>query len=404
MSSTDWVPTTLGECATFISGGTPSKSEPRYWAGDIPWVSAKDMKLFRLHDAEDHVTSEGVDSGSALAPLGSTLLLVRGMTLHERVPVCLITRPMAFNQDVKALVAKQGVDQGFLAYWLAANEDTLLNRVDSASHGTGRLLAEALRSLPVTLPPLPEQRKIVNLLASLDDKIELNRSVNEILGTAVRVVFQEWFPTVLSPTTQTANHSFSRIASVSRESLSPLHYPFELFDHYSIPAYDERCLPRTEEGRQIKSNKFLVYADCVLLSKLNPRIPRIWLPSVAESRKSLCSTEFLVLRPNQGWSREFVYGICTSEAFQSVFSGMVTGTSGSHQRVKPEYLESLPFQPPPPDLVDRFTDIAMPIHAQIAMNLRENATLGSLRDTLLPKLISGQIEVTQDSPATEAVL
>lgn len=261
-----------------------------------------------------------------------------------------------------------------------------------------------IRSFPLRLPPLQEQKTIADLLTALDDTIDVNRDMNNTLETTIRTIFQEWFPTVVNPGGGTADNRFSQIASVSRDSISPSHYHSEVFDHYSIPAYDERCLPSSEEGREIKSNKFLVHAGSVLLSKLNPRIPRVWLPTVSESRKSLCSTEFLVLLPRRGWSPEFVYGLCTSRAFQSVFSGMVTGTSGSHQRVKSDDLENLPVEIPPSQLVEEFTHLAVPIHAQLALNLKENATLGSLRDTLLPKLVSGEVRITQDSHTTEATL
>jgi type I restriction enzyme S subunit len=197
-----------------------------------------------------------------------------------------------------------------------------------------------------------------------------------------------------------SSHSFGEIASASRESLSPLQNPEETFDHYSIPAYDEARLPIVEEGSQIKSNKFIVPADSVLLSKLNPRIPRTWLPAVGNQRRSLCSTEFIVLRPREGWSREFVYSLCNSNTFQDAFSGMVTGTSGSHQRVKPEYLGKLPVQFPSRELVAKFTQVIKPAHARVALNLEQNSTLATLRDALLPKLASGEVGIAQQLHAT----
>src|SRR6266550_6359417 len=135
MAGDDWESRILDTCATFFSGGTPSKSRADFWAGTIPWVSAKDLKILRLRDAEDHVTAEAVDAGSRLAPAGSTFLLVRGMTLHNDVPICVAMRDMAFNQDIKALRAKPGVDDSFLAYWFCAHKPALLAAVDHAGHG-----------------------------------------------------------------------------------------------------------------------------------------------------------------------------------------------------------------------------------------------------------------------------
>src|SRR5690606_4148461 len=135
----EWRDSTLGNVTDFLSGGTPSKSRADYWSGSIPWVSAKDMKQFRLHDTEDHVTELGASNGTRLAPAGSVLLLVRGMTLLNDLPICVVTKPMTFNQDVKALRPSANVIAEFLPYLLLGNKDRLLSKVDLAGHGTGRL-------------------------------------------------------------------------------------------------------------------------------------------------------------------------------------------------------------------------------------------------------------------------
>ncbi|QXP83781.1 DUF559 domain-containing protein [Methylococcus sp. Mc7] len=177
----------------FLSGGTPSKSRADYWNGSIPWVSAKDMKQFRLEDSEDHVTEAGASNGTRLAPAGSVLLLVRGMTLLNDLPICVINKPMTFNQDVKALRLNTHVTDDFLPYLLLGNKDRLLSRVDLAGHGTGRLNSDELKALEIGLPPKPEQRAIAHILGTLDDKIELNRRRNQTLEAMARALFKDWF-------------------------------------------------------------------------------------------------------------------------------------------------------------------------------------------------------------------
>ena len=130
---------TLDEAADFASGGTPSKANPAYWSGTIPWISAKDMKSMRISDAEDHLTLAGLEAGSRLAPRGSTLVLVRGMTLLSDVPICIADRDVAFNQDVKALSPKEGVESAYLTYALLGAKPQLIAQVDLAGHGTGKL-------------------------------------------------------------------------------------------------------------------------------------------------------------------------------------------------------------------------------------------------------------------------
>jgi type I restriction enzyme S subunit len=188
-----WRETTLGDCADWLSGGTPFKGNPAFWSGTIPWVSAKDMKSFRLHDAEDHISAGALGRGGKLVPSGTVLLLVRGMTLHNDVPICVTMREMTFNQDIKGIRAKQGLEHQFLAYWLLANKPALLSAVDHAGHGTGRLMTDLLKQMSVQLPPIPEQRAIASVLGSLDDKIELNRRMNETLEALAQSPFKSWF-------------------------------------------------------------------------------------------------------------------------------------------------------------------------------------------------------------------
>jgi len=95
----EWRHTTLDKIVAFLSGGTPSKSNPRYWGGSVPWVSAKDMKGFFLDDTEDHITEEGLSNGTRLVPKKTVLLLTRGMRLLNDVPISVLRSPMAFNQS-----------------------------------------------------------------------------------------------------------------------------------------------------------------------------------------------------------------------------------------------------------------------------------------------------------------
>ena len=156
----EWRTAQLGDLVTITSGGTPSKGRCDYWGGDIPWVSAKDMHDFRLADAVDRSRTMASPPARGLPMLRSTLLLVRGMTLHSDIPISVAMVPLAFNQDVKALTARDDLEPSYLAYWLIANKPTLARLVDSASHGTGRINTPVLRGVQVRYPPLGEQRAI----------------------------------------------------------------------------------------------------------------------------------------------------------------------------------------------------------------------------------------------------
>lgn len=161
----------LGAIAAFKSGGTPSKSKPEYWEGDFPWVSAKDLKSPVIIDSIDHLSAAGFSVGS-IAPENSLLILVRGMTLHKDVPICLAGREVAFNQDIKALIVSEDIYPKYLLFFLHAQKNRLLELVDSAGHGTGRLNSNSLKAFPVVVRPLQEQIAIADLLSTWDAAIE----------------------------------------------------------------------------------------------------------------------------------------------------------------------------------------------------------------------------------------
>lgn len=171
MSDSDWTVHELGSLAEFRSGGTPSKEDPDNWGGSMPWVSARDMKKQFLDESELHLSEKG-STKAKIAPRHSILILVRGMALMKGVPICLATREVAFNQDIKALIAKENIDPLYLSYALLAREDEIQSCVDTAGHGTGRLETERLKTLPINTPPLEEQQNIARVLSAWDRAIE----------------------------------------------------------------------------------------------------------------------------------------------------------------------------------------------------------------------------------------
>ena len=156
----EWTSGCLADVGSWLSGGTPKKSEKRYWSGNIPWATPKDLKGFDVVRTTDYVTPLGI-GGTRVAPEGSTFIVVRGMILAHTFPVGYATRDMAFNQDVKAVLPREAVMPRYLAYWFRANGSQLLRLVTAATHGTKRIdmrellsrsakqRLEGLRRLPV---------------------------------------------------------------------------------------------------------------------------------------------------------------------------------------------------------------------------------------------------------------
>src|SRR5665647_2838849 len=171
------VQTTLGDLVVFRSGGTPSKAEPEYWEGTIPWVSAKDMKAFRLFDVQDHISDDGLAAGSRIAPAGSVLLLTRGMTLLSDIPICVVDRPMAFNQDVKALEAGPRLDSAYLPYLLLGRKHELLASLAREVHAREQLVLASQQEVGEICRVEARSR-----FECLDILVEGHRAVNDANG------------------------------------------------------------------------------------------------------------------------------------------------------------------------------------------------------------------------------
>jgi type I restriction enzyme S subunit len=160
-----WEIRPLKHLVSCASGGTPSKDNPAYWNGDLPWASAKDLKADVLKDTADHISEWAIRDGVAnLEPSGSVLVLVRGMMLARTFPVVLTKVPMAINQDLKALRGGRDLQSEFLAWHLRGTEPESLSRIDEAGHGTKALRMEAWTSLRLCVPPRREQDAIAALL------------------------------------------------------------------------------------------------------------------------------------------------------------------------------------------------------------------------------------------------
>jgi type I restriction enzyme S subunit len=167
------------------------------------------------------------------------------------------------------------------------------------------------------------------------------------------------------------------------QQITPASAPAELFYHYSIPAYDSGQRPALETGSAIGSNKFVVPRGAVLVSKLNPRLPRVWAPDIPDKARAVASTEFLVLRPRDDVDRRFLKYLMLSPAVRSAMEARVTGTSGSHQRVPPSDLLSISVEIPV-DLQEQraIAHILGTLDDKIELNRRMSQTLEAMARAL----------------------
>lgn len=314
---------------------------------------------------------------------------------------------------------------GYLRYWSMSREfHDQLSGMKASTDMAPYLSLVDQRRLHITLPPPAEQRAVAGVLGALDDKIELNQREDETLEAMARAIFKSWFvdfdpvrakvdgrePVGMDAETAAlltgsfvdselgeipagwSVETVSGIADTNRDSLNPQEFPEERFALFSIPAFDAGRVPAVVAGSSIQSNKLLVPPNSVLVSKLNPRIPRVWRPGFFSNR-GIASTEFVTLTPKPGCPRDVLVAIVSSQPFSERLAELATGTSGSHQRARAEDLLQIPFAFPPPPVATSFSRIVSPMFDRIDANLRETLILATLRDSLLPKLLSGEIRV-----------
>lgn len=160
-----WAVRRLKYLVEFSGGGTPSKGEPAFWGGDIPWVSPKDMKAELIEDSEDRITEEAVrSSATRMVPAGSVLVVVRSGILRHSIPVAITARPVALNQDMKALILNGECDPRFLKYVIRGSQRALLRAWTKTGATVESIEHELMANTLFPVPPMEEQRAIADFL------------------------------------------------------------------------------------------------------------------------------------------------------------------------------------------------------------------------------------------------
>jgi restriction endonuclease S subunit len=175
----------LDEIATFSSGGTPTKSNNGYWIGDIPWISGRDMKSTRLRDSVLHISQNAVDSSATrLAPVGTLLVLVRGMGLAHGAQIGELMVPCAFNQDIKGIHPKSGIVPRYLLFALRDRINSSDSVMSNAAHGTLKIDSGELMKVMIPFHSEGDQKKIVETVDALAVEVENLESVYQQKLTA----------------------------------------------------------------------------------------------------------------------------------------------------------------------------------------------------------------------------
>lgn len=369
-----------------------------YVSSGVPFIMANDLVDGKVNYNNCVYITEKQASGlrKGFAKPGDVLLthkatIGRTAIVPDEYDTIVLTPQVTYYRAIT------GINNQYLKYYFDTNEFQQLFANWAGSGSTRAYLGiTAQRKLPVVLPPIEIQNKIVNILSALDDKITLNNKINANLQQQAQAIFKSWFVDFepfdgVQPGCW-EEVPFGQLVEIGKKSFNPAKEPEILLEHYSIPAYDETKYPVFELSTNIKSNKFLVDKDCFLISKLNPTTKRVWRPYCL-SNHAVCSTEFIVYRAKNRAYADFLYSVVDSEPFSSFMCSHVTGTTGSRQRTTPSETLNFPLVLPTPEAIERFTEIVNPMYAKMKECMVENQKLKQLRDSLLPKLMSGELIV-----------
>lgn len=308
--------------------------------------------------------------------------------------------PIDYIASTKLMVirAKKDVVSPKYLYYFLKNSSTVaeLQLLAETRSGTfPQITFSEVANLTIPVPSLAVQEVIVQTMQCLEDKITYNEQINDNLEQQAQAIYHERFETV-SPNDLPSDWrivTLGEVATISNKSFNPLKEPEILLEHYSIPAFDEARFPVFELSTSIKSNKFIIDASCFMISKLNPTTKRVWKPYCLTGN-AVCSTEFIVYKAKDQSITDFLYSVIDSGSFSDFMCSHVTGSTGSRQRTTPSDTLSYELILPSEDELAEFQSLVSPMYAQMRINAIENDKLKRLRDSLLPKLMSGEIDVS----------
>jgi type I restriction enzyme S subunit len=269
-----WPSVELRRLVRTVGGLTPSKEEPAFWGGDVPWVSPKDMKTFRIVGSVDSVTRAALKrSGIALVEPGAVLMVTRGMILDHTVPVAINVIPVTINQDMKALVCTKRLRSSYLAWALLGHQDELLASVEIAGHGTCALRTDQWGALRLGLPPLEEQAQIARFLdyetARIDALLEKQQQLIALLKEKRQAVISHAVTKGLNPDAPL------RDSGVDWLGMVPAHWDVIPLKHVCALIKDGTHLPppRVDAGvpllsvRNLQNGEFRLRDDDSMISE-----------------------------------------------------------------------------------------------------------------------------------------
>ena len=373
---------------------------------------------FKENTSKDNLFYTGVfkaefllEKGDIITPLTEQAIGLLGST--ARIPE---SGKYIQSQDIALIKCKADrIDPTFCYYLISSR--LVRNQLSAAAQQTKirHTSPDKMKACTVWVPELDDQKAIGRLLASLDEKIQLNKRINDNLEAMAKQLYDYWFvqfdfpnedgkPYKSSGGAMVWNEKLKReipkgwsgvslkdLALTSRNAITPVEN--EVYQHFSIPSFDAYGSYSLDNGSDIKSDKFVLQEGQLLVSKLNPWFNRVvWVP---KGTNMIGSTEFVVLNPNNESESGYIYSVIKSPKFIAYCSQAATGTSHSQRRVSPDVLMAFKVVYEQ-GVVQKYGCLIEKIQKQQAELLSEIAMLTKQRDELLPLLMNGQASVNSD--------
>jgi type I restriction enzyme S subunit len=384
----EWKEYKLGEIAEIVGGGTPDTSNKEYWGGNIPWLTPKDLtgynKIF-ISSGERFITEEGLDNSSTkLLPQGTVLLSSRAPIGY----VAIASNPICTNQGFKSIICnKDIVDNLYMYYWIKNNTELL------QSLGTGTTFAEisgsVVKSIAISLPPLPEQKHIASILSSLDDKIDLLHRENKTLEAMAETLFRKWFveeakeddmcllgeviKTTSGGTPSRKNEEYYCNGNIEWVKSKELHHSYILDTEEKI----------TKDAITNSSAKLLP-ENSVLIAMYGATVGEYGIIS----KPMTCNQAICALIPNENYPYTYLY--LWAKYMQGEFINLACGAAQqniSQELIKQQYVSNDLKQ------ISDFHILVAPYMEKMKVNQEMIKTLNQMRDGLLPKLMNREVLV-----------
>ena len=398
-----------------IGGGTPKTSREEYWNGDIPWISVKDFNnnLRYVYKTEKSITKKGLENSSAkLLHKGDMIISARG-TVGE---IASIPFDMSFNQSCYGLRARKNIVTNDFLYYLIKYKISDLKR---QSHGSvfDTITRDTFRGIEVNIPCIENQYKIANILSKLDYKIELNNQINRNLSEQAQAVFNSWFvkyepfdePMKETPTGFEAPESFEYvqidslehvletgrrpkggavsegIPSVGAESVKGI----GTFNTSSAKYIPVDFAAKQKTGK-VNGYELMIYKDGGKPGEFHPNFS-MFGEGYPFDEFFINEHVFKLDFGDRGYNEFAYFWFQTDYVMHWLESnGGKAAIPGINQTV----VNSIWILSPDSPKVKEYCEWIQPLFTQILKNCYSNLRLAELRDTLLPKLMSGELDVS----------